>query len=110
MIFWVYPREVIHAYLTGLLNINVFIALCFAVPFKIIYNDGMYSLHYGCFRKDDKGNCLQAEASIYGRQPTIDVNTKQKLYSMFPSLCLSPEYMDDTIHTGEFLPGTFEIN
>lgn len=61
----------------------------------------MYSLHYGCFRTDDNGNCLQAEASIYGRRPTIDIKMKEKLYSMFPSLCLLPEYMDETIHTGE---------
>ncbi|XP_052091174.1 uncharacterized protein LOC127728041 [Mytilus californianus] len=66
--------------------------------YKIVYYDGTYSVHYGCFGTDDNGNCKHAEASLYGRKRTIDEATRERILSLFPSLCLSTDFLQDTVH------------
>ncbi|CAC5417095.1 unnamed protein product [Mytilus coruscus] len=66
--------------------------------YKIVYYDGTYSVHYGCFGTDDNGNCKHAEASLYGRKRTIDEATRERILSLFPLLCLSTDFLQDTVH------------
>ncbi|XP_076092517.1 uncharacterized protein LOC143063940 [Mytilus galloprovincialis] len=68
------------------------------MDYKIIYYDGTYSVHYGCFGADENGNCKHAEASLYGRKRTIDEATRERILSLFPSLCLSTDFLQDTVH------------
>ena len=76
-------------------------------PFKVVFADGMYTLLYECFRKDEDGNCLMAKTSILGRYPNIDDKTKEKLYAMLPFLCTSREHIQETFHHGKFHKNTF---
>ncbi|XP_052091175.1 uncharacterized protein LOC127728042 [Mytilus californianus] len=68
------------------------------VHFKMVYYDGTYSLYYICFETDDNGNCKHAEAMVYGRKRTIDEATRERILSLFPSLCLSTDFLQDTVH------------
>ncbi|KAH3792153.1 hypothetical protein DPMN_145644, partial [Dreissena polymorpha] len=67
-------------------------------PTRVIYADGEYTMFYACYSGETNQKCTEQamEVTLAGKSREISQEKKDAIYSILPSVCVSPADMKDT--------------